>query len=81
MVVGIHGVAASRVKILDIAETERAATVLVPLEFGDGGLCSVARVEPNDSAASRSSAGLILDLGLLDLADGGEELYQIFVAG
>jgi hypothetical protein len=80
MGVGIHGVTTARRDVLDVVEAERATAVLVVLELGDRSLGSVRGVEADNAAASGPAARLVLDLGLLDLTDGGEELDQIFVA-
>ncbi len=80
MGVSIHGVTTARRDVLDIVEAERTTTVLVVLELGDRGLSGVRGVEADNAAASRPAARLVLNLGLLDLADGGEELDQVFVA-
>ena len=80
MRVGIHAVAAARSKILDVAQAKRATAILIALELGNSSLGSVGAVEANDTAAARPTAWLILDLSLLDLADGGEEFDQIVVA-
>lgn len=76
-----HGVSASGGLVLDEAQAKRAATVLVSRELGDGGVGVVDSVETNNTSAARTSIGLILDLGLLNLADCGEELNEILVAG
>ena len=80
MGVGIHAVSTARRDILDVAQAERTAAVLVTLELGNGGLGSVGAVEADDTAAARPAARLVLDLGLLDLANGGEEFNQVVVA-
>lgn len=80
MGIGVHAVTAARRDILDVAQAERAAAILVALELGDGGLGGVRAVEADHAAAARPAARLVLDLRLLDLADGGEELDQILVA-
>lgn len=38
------------------------------------------RVELDHTGTSGAAVGLVLDLGTLDRTNGGEELYQIFVA-
>lgn len=78
--VRVHAVAA-RLDVLDKAETKGPPSVLVALELCDGGLGRVGIVEADHSATTRSTAGLVLDLGLLDLADGGEQLDEVFIAG
>ncbi len=80
MGVGIHAVTAARDDILDVVQAERATAVLVVLELGDRGLGGVGAVEADHAAAARPAARFVLNLGLLDLADGGEELDKILVA-
>ena len=62
------------------AETQGPAAVLVTLELGDGGVRGLGTVETDNAGAARPSARLVLDLGLLDLADGREQIDQILVA-
>jgi hypothetical protein len=76
-----HGVSTSRGLVLDEAQAKRAATVLVSRELGDGSIRVVDGVEANNTSAARTSIGLILNLGLLNLADCGEELNEILIAG
>jgi hypothetical protein len=81
MGIGIHAVTSARVEVLDVAQAEGPAAVLVALELGDRRLGGVRAVETDNAAALGPAAdGLILNLGLLDLADGGEEFNQIVVA-
>lgn len=61
------------------AETKGTTAVLVALELGDGSVRGISTVEPNDTGAAGSPTRLILDLGLLDLTDGGEQIDQILV--
>jgi hypothetical protein len=77
----IHAVTARRIQVLDEAETQRPTAILIALELGNGGLGGLGAVEADNSATARSSARLVLDLGLLDFADSSEQLDQIFVAG
>lgn len=80
MGIGIHHVTRyARRDILDEAETEGTTTVLVPLEFRDCRFRCVGAVESNNARAAGSAARLVLDLGLLNLADGREELNKVFV--
>lgn len=81
---GFHGhgiVVRSWGLVLDEAETEWASTVLVTGELGDGSLGVLNSVEANDTGSAGTSVWLVLNLGLLDLSDGGEELDEILVAG
>lgn len=77
--VGVHGVATAWLEVLNIAKPELAATVLVTLELGDGSIRCLGSIESNDTGASGAAAWLVLDLGLLNLADGSEQLDQILV--
>lgn len=61
------------------AQTEGTTPILVALELGDGSVGGVGTVEPNDTGAARPPTRLILNLGLLDLTDGGEQIDQILV--
>ena len=70
MGIGIHHVTSAGSDVLDEAEAKGSAAVLVALEFGDRGFGSVGAVEPNNTRTARSTARLVLDLGLLDLTDG-----------
>lgn len=79
--VGVHNVSASGSLVLDKAQAKRAATVLVTGELGDGSVCVVNSVEANNTSAARASVWLVLNLGLLNLADCGEELNKILIAG
>lgn len=80
MGIGIHAVATTGRDILDVAQAERATAILIALELRNGGLRSVGIVEANHTAAARPAARLVLDFGLFDFADGGEELDQVLVA-
>lgn len=78
--IGIHAVSGSRRDILDVAQAERPTAVLITLKLGDGGLGRVGTVEADHTAAARPTARLVLDLGLLNLTNGGEEFNKIVVA-
>jgi hypothetical protein len=80
MGIGIHAVASTRSHILDVAETQRPATVLIALELRDGRFGGLGAVKTDNAASLGSAARLVLDLGLLNLADGAEELDQVIVA-
>ena len=75
MRIGIHGLGTTLVEVLDEAQIERAATVLVSLELLNGGFCRLGTVKAHDAATAGATARLILDLSLLNLADSSEELY------
>lgn len=71
----------TRVLVSDKAQAQRSTAVLVALELLDRRLRRVRRVEADNASATRATAGLVLDLGLFDLADSSEELDQILVGG
>jgi hypothetical protein len=72
---GFHSISAAAWSlILDEAQTKRATTVLITRKLLDGGLCIFGRIEANNAGASRPAVWLILDFGLLNLSDSGEEL-------
>ena len=75
MRIGIHGLGTTLVEVLDEAQIERAATVLVSLELLNGGFSRLGAIKAHDTAAAGATARLILDLSLLNLADSSEELY------
>lgn len=79
--VGVHDVGASGGLVLDEAKAKRAAAVLVSRELGNGSIRVVDGVEADNTSAARTSIGLILNLSLLNLADRGEELNEILIAG
>lgn len=81
MRVRVHDIVTALVQVLDEAEVQGTTTILVALELGDGCLGRLGRVEADNTSAAGTATGLILDFGLLHLADGGEELNQIVVAG
>lgn len=76
-----HSISASRSLVLDEAQTEWTTTILISRELGDGGVGVLSRVEANNTSSAGASIWLVLDLGLLDFANGGEQLYEIFIAG
>ena len=75
MRIGIHGVGNTLVQVLDKAQVEGAATILVSLELLNGGFSRLGAIKAHDTAAAGATARLILDLSLLNLADSSEELY------
>lgn len=80
--VGVHAVTTAALReVLDVAESKLAATVLVSLELRDGSIGGLGSIKANHAGAPGASAWLVLDLRLLDLSDGSEELNQILVAG
>lgn len=80
MWISVHAVSAGRVDIFDEAQVERSSAILVALEFGDRRLGGFGIVEPHDTATTGTSAGLVLYLGLFDLANSRKELNKILVA-
>lgn len=81
MGISIHSICSARCKILDEAQAERATAVLVALELANSCVGSLGVVESDDSGTTGPATWLVLDLGLLDLADSREEFDQIVVAG
>jgi hypothetical protein len=76
----VHG-GAGLVGVLDVRQAEGTAAVHVLLELGDSRSCVVLGAELDNAGAARATVRLVLDLGTLDLADSGEQLDQVFVAG
>lgn len=66
--------------VFDKAQAERTASVLIAREFFNGGICILGRVKSNNTSTTGSAIRLILDLSLLDLANGGEQFNKILVA-
>jgi hypothetical protein len=52
-----------------------------PEQLTDSRLRVCLLLKLDDAGATRAAIGLILDLSALDLANGGEEFNQIFIAG
>lgn len=81
MGIRVHGVQARRVvEVLDEAEVQWSSAVLVALELGNRRLGCLGTIEADYAAAARAPAGLVLDLGLLHPANGGEKLNKVVVA-
>jgi len=80
MRVCIHAVARARRNVLDKAQTKRAPAVLIALKLGNSGLGCVRVVKAHYAGTARPSARLVLNLGLLDLANCREKLNKIVVA-
>lgn len=74
----LHGAA---VGVASVVEAERTTAVSVALELLDRGSSVLLTAEENDTGSTRAAVRLVLDLSLLDVADGDEELDQILVAG
>jgi hypothetical protein len=66
--------------ILDVGKTKRPSSILVTLELGDGSLGGCRTVETYNTSSAGSTARLVLDLGLFDLANSSEEFDEILVA-
>lgn len=71
----------AHVHILDKGDAERTTAILVAGKLGDGRLCGLRIVELDHTGAAGAAIGLVLDLRAFDLADGGEQIDQIFIAG
>lgn len=72
MSISFHAVAADLMNILDEAEVQGTAAVLIALKFCYGGLSSISAVKSDDTGTPRPTAGLILDLSLFNFADSSE---------
>jgi hypothetical protein len=81
MRVRLHRLSSGLIKVEDEAQVERAASVLVALEFGNGSLRSLNRVEPNNARTTGATARLVLYFRLLNFADCSEQFYKVVVAG
>lgn len=81
MRVRVHAViGATGLEIPHEAETKGPAAVLVALELGNGGIGRFGAVEADNTGAARSSTWFVLDFGLLDLSDRGEQVDEVLVA-
>ena len=60
------------VEVLDVRQAEGTVAVLVALEFADGSSRVFGIRELDHASATRATVRLVLDLGALNLADGGE---------
>lgn len=80
--VGVHRITSSvlLLDIPDVAKPELTSAVLVALEFGNGRISSLGRVETDDTSASGAAARFVLNLRLLHISDGAEELDKILIA-
>ena len=77
----LHSITTALVQVLDEAEAQWAATVLIPLEFGNRSFRSFRTVEANDASTFRSSTWFVLDLSLFDFANRSEQFNEIIVTG
>ena len=73
--------AISSIAVADIGELKRTTAVLVAAELGNGSLGVLGGVELDDTCTLGAAIWFILDLSLLDWADRGEEVDEIFVTG
>ena len=80
MGIRLHAVGGTRRLVFDVAEAQGSVAILVALKLGIGRLRRVRVVEADDTRASGAAAGFVLDFSLFDLADGREQLNEIFVA-
>lgn len=81
MDIGVHAITtALSVEVPDEAQSQWSATILVPLELGDCSLRGFSRIETNHTSSARPTARLVLNLGLLNLSDSGEQFNKILVA-
>lgn len=78
--VGVHCVATAGLEVLDVAEPELTATVLVTLELGYGSIGRLGSIESDDTSSSGAATRFVLDLGLLNFTNRAEQLDQVFVA-
>lgn len=78
LLLALHGTA---IGVASVVETERTTAVGVALELLNGGSSILLATEEDDTGAARATIWLVLDLSLLDVADGDEELDQILIAG
>jgi hypothetical protein len=81
MGIGLHAVRVGLRQIFDEAESQWPVSVLISLKFGDGRLGSGNAVKSYNAGSARPTTWLVLNFGLLDFTDGGEQLDKIFVAG
>lgn len=80
----LHGIAAAAAAgslVFDEAQTERTTTVLVTGELLNGSVGILGRIESDHTSSTGTTVWLVLNLGLLNLANCGEQLDKIFVAG
>jgi hypothetical protein len=80
MSLSLHVVCPALVRVFDVAQVQRTSTVLVALELGDTGLGRVGSVEADDTSTSRSTARLVLNLGLFDFSNRCEKLDKVVIA-
>jgi hypothetical protein len=73
---GIHGITTTiaDVGVTDEAQTEWAASVLVASELGNGCFSILRGIELDNTSASRTAVWLVLNLSLLDRANGCEQV-------
>lgn len=69
MGVSLHGLATRLVQILDEAEVEGPAAILVSLKLGDRRIGRFGRIKFDDSGTARPTTRLVLYFSLLDFPD------------
>ena len=79
VVLHAHIAAAHLVGVLDVAQAERASTILISSEFGDGGICVVSVFEFDNASTLGATVAFVGDLSLLDSTDGCEKVDEILV--
>ena len=77
--VGVHCVTPARLEVLDVAEPELTATVLISLELGNGSVGSLGSIESDNTGSSGAAARFVLDLSLLDFTNCSKQLDQVLV--
>lgn len=78
--VGLHGITTAGLDVPDVAEPQLTPAVLVALKLGNGSVGGVGGIKTDDTSASRAAARFVLDLRLLNISDGAEELDQVLIA-
>lgn len=79
--VGVHCVAPAGLEVLDVAEPELTATVLISLELGYGSIGCLGGIESHNTSSPGAATWFVLDLGLLNFTDRPEQLDKVLVAG
>lgn len=78
--VGVHCVTSAGLEVLDVAEPELTAAVLISLELGYGSIGCLGSIESHNTSSSGAATRFVLDLGLLNFADRPEQLDQVLIA-
>lgn len=79
--IGFHSISSILVAVFNIRQAQGSTTVDVSSKLSDGSFSVIGTVKFHHTCTTRSSVGFVLDLGTLDLSDGGEQLDKIIVAG